>query len=368
MEIALIICYLLFIFFAVFVMKKCSSSFDVASNFLTQNLGEGIKGPTINAIASSLPELFISSMFLFYYQNIEGFSAGFATIIGSSAFNIAVIPVISFLYIYRKKKKSEVFEINKLIIQQDTFFLLGSIVILLLGFFIGINLYLAVFLILFYFLYIFFLVKKRSKIKKDNLSTKINVYKKENTFLSSLLNLDLFSLFFKGKISKISSIFVIIISIFIIGFSCYWLVHWIELIAQKIGINLFFCAFIIAAIGSSVPDTILSMQDAKNNKFSDSFSNAYGSNIFDICIGIGLPVFVYSLIFSPIEINSFQRLDIGFLGNYVFEGNLFIWSLFSLFIFTVIVSYIYYKKNLKLNTSFQILILYILFVVSLILY
>ncbi len=363
-----IIFYLLLIFFAVYVMKKCSSSFDVASNFLTRNLGEGIKGPTINAIASSLPELFISSMFLFYYQNIEGFSAGFATIIGSSAFNIAVIPVVSFFYIYNQKEKIKVFEINKLIIKQDTFFLLGSIVILLLGFFIGINLYLAAFLILFYFLYIFFLVKKRSNLKKDNVFTKKNIYKKKNTLLSSLLSLDLFSLFFKGKVVTISSIIVIVISIFIIGSSCYFLVHYIEKISNILNINLFFCAFIIAAIASSVPDTILSIQDAKNHKFSDSFSNAYGSNIFDICIGIGLPVFVYSLIFSPIEITSFQRMDIGFLGDYLLEGNLFLWSLLSLFIFTIIVSYIYYKKNLKINTSFQILILYILFIVSLILY
>ena len=88
------------------------------------------------------------------------------------------------------------FEINKLIIKQDTFFLLGSIVILLLGFFIGINLYLAAFLILFYFLYIFFLVKKRSNLKKDNVFTKKNIYKKKNTLLSSLLSWDLFSLFF----------------------------------------------------------------------------------------------------------------------------------------------------------------------------
>ena len=40
---------------SVYIMRKCSSSFDVASSFLTRNLGEGIKGPTINAIASSLP-------------------------------------------------------------------------------------------------------------------------------------------------------------------------------------------------------------------------------------------------------------------------------------------------------------------------
>ena len=88
------------VLFATYLLWKISSTFDLAANFLTRNIGEGIKGPTINAIASSLPELFISTMFLFYYGDIKGFSASYATIIGSSAFNIAVIPVVSFLIVY----------------------------------------------------------------------------------------------------------------------------------------------------------------------------------------------------------------------------------------------------------------------------
>ena len=127
---------------SVYIMRKCSSSFDVASSFLTRNLGEGIKGPTINAIASSLPELLISSTFLFYFKDVQGFAAGFATIIGSSAFNIAVIPVFSFLYVY-SYNRNKVFEINRSIIKQDVVFLLISIIILLLGLVIGINLYFA---------------------------------------------------------------------------------------------------------------------------------------------------------------------------------------------------------------------------------
>ena len=86
----------LIVILCIFVMRKTSLTFDIASNFLTRRMGEGIKGPTINAIASSLPELMISSMFLFYFKDIEGFAGGFATIIGSSAFNIAIIPVVSF--------------------------------------------------------------------------------------------------------------------------------------------------------------------------------------------------------------------------------------------------------------------------------
>ena len=56
--------------FTIYIMGKCSSSFDLAANFLTRDMGEGLKGPTVNAVASSLPELLISFMFLFHYKDI----------------------------------------------------------------------------------------------------------------------------------------------------------------------------------------------------------------------------------------------------------------------------------------------------------
>ena len=51
---------MLILVITVYVMRKCSSSFDIAANYLTRGLGEGVKGPTVNAVASSLPELLIS--------------------------------------------------------------------------------------------------------------------------------------------------------------------------------------------------------------------------------------------------------------------------------------------------------------------
>ena len=149
--------------------------------------------------------------------------------------------------------------------------------------------------------------------------------------------------------------------------SCYGLVIATEKISHSLGINLFFGAFLIAAIASSIPDTIFSVQDAKNDKFIDSFSNAYGSNIFDICIGIGLPVLVYSSIYGSINMNMpIER--IGWLGDYILGGNLFIWSLLILFLFTALVSLVYYKRNLKLNSAVIIFFLYLVFIVTLLIF
>jgi len=356
----------LIVILCIFVMRKSSFTFDIASNFLSRRMGEGLKGPTINAIASSLPELMISSMFLFYFKDIEGFVGGFATIIGSSAFNIAVIPVVSFLSIYFIDQKIK-FELNKVIVKQDTIFLLTSIIIMLISIIFGVNIFFSITLIFFYFLYIYFLIKKRTKIVKyEDSENIINNYKKTN-YITSIYNLNFFDLFFKGNISKTSSIFVLFSSVLIIGISCYYLVLATEKISHIFNINIFFGAFFIAAIASSIPDTILSVQDAKNKRFSDSFSNAYGSNVFDICIGIGLPVFFYSLIYGPIEIDVPVK-RIGYLGNYFLDGNLIIWSLITLFIFTLSVSYIFYTKSINLRSVIKVLCLYLIFIFALILF
>ena len=39
------------------VIWKSSDGFDVASSYLGRNLSNGVKGATINAISSSMPEL-----------------------------------------------------------------------------------------------------------------------------------------------------------------------------------------------------------------------------------------------------------------------------------------------------------------------
>ena len=90
-------------------------------------------------------------------------------------FNIALIPVISFFYIYIKKGKEQVFQIDKIVVKQDSLFLLGSISILSLACLTGANFYLASLLILFYLLYIFYIIKKRSKNKEQDLNKNITL-------------------------------------------------------------------------------------------------------------------------------------------------------------------------------------------------
>jgi len=354
------------VLFATYLLWKISSTFDLAANFLTRKIGEGIKGPTINAIASSLPELFISTMFLFYYGDIKGFSASYATIIGSSAFNIAVIPVVSFLIVYFKNNTQK-FEIDRVIVKQDGIFLIGAIILFLLGFLFGINIYFTCILIGYYIAYVWSLYNSRKSNKSDFECNNIIKTESSNGIFSDILNLKFFSIFNSGKITAISSLFTILFSIVVIGLSCDILITSTEDISKVVGINLFFVSFFIASIASSIPDTFLSVKDATNGKFKDSFSNAYGSNMFDICIGLGLPLFVYIIINGTIN-TDFPIKRIGIIGDSFLNGNVLLWSIILLLVFTITTTLIYYYNKLKLQNAIIVLLLYFLFMFGLIIF
>ena len=359
------------ILLSIYLMWKVSSSFDLAANYLTRNLGEGIKGPTVNAVASSLPELLISTLFVFFYKDVEGFSAGFATIVGSSAFNIALIPAIAY-YFARKKDKNLFFSMDKNIVKQDGFFLLISIVLLGFGLIIGLNIYYSFLLIMIYGAYVLYIYKKRNI---NIFNPKLTDYQKKFNngmrfdFFSSILNLRIYNILGVKKLNNFNSLLVILISVMIISFSCLMLVNVVEEVSNIFGINLFITAFFIAAISSSIPDTILSIKDAQHNKFNDSFSNTYGSNIFDICIGIGLPVFVYCMFYPPIAVDQpIERLGISKIGDYILNGNLLIWSVIILFILSLLVTLIYRKGIINVKNIKAIFIIYFSYILLLLIF
>ena len=60
-------------------------------------------------------------------------------------------------------------------------------------------------------------------------------------------------------------------------------------------IPILFVAVILASAATSVPDTVISVRDAKQGNYNDAISNALGSNIFDICFALGLPLFLFCI-------------------------------------------------------------------------
>jgi cation:H+ antiporter len=123
-----------------------------------------------------------------------------------------------------------------------------------------------------------------------------------NNRLISFITLDLESAIIDGnKLQSNNSWVLLATSTVFIALACYVLVYGCELFGQAIGIQGYFVAVILAAAASSVPDTILSVKDAKKGNYDDAVANALGSNIFDICFALGLPLFIYTLLNGAIH-------------------------------------------------------------------
>ena len=80
-------------------------------------------------------------------------------------------------------------------------------------------------------------------------------------------------------------------------FGTWLLVYGTDLFGQATNIPLIFVAVVLSAAATSVPDTIISIKDARKGNFDDAVSNALGSNIFDIAFALGFPVLLYTLIY-----------------------------------------------------------------------
>ncbi len=88
---------------------------------------------------------------------------------------------------------------------------------------------------------------------------------------------------------------LLICSTLVMAVACAGIVEGCKGIAEALKIHPLFIALILVAAVSSVPDTIISIKDAKKENYDDALSNVLGSNIFDITISMGLPLGLFLL-------------------------------------------------------------------------
>ena len=309
------------------IIGKSATSFTTASNYLGRNLSKGVKGATINAIASSMPELLTTLFFLFYLNDIDGFSGGIGITAGSATFNIMIIPALVFIVVLMKNKK---ISISKKTLLRDSIFLFVTELV-----FINIisrqTIYwwhglIFILLYLAYIMYMFLpIFGNNSNFPKAQRGITI-FYNSDENSSSSLRNLLLLNLdkliIGKQTITKSSGWWVIIVSTLVMSIGSFFLVQATDWLGNEtyhvpllgefhgLGIPLIFVAVILSAAASSLPDTIISVLDAKKGYYDDAISNALGSNIFDISFAIGLPLLLYTLLYNPIEMSS-ETIRIG---------------------------------------------------------
>ena len=167
----------------------------------------------------------------------------------------------------------------------------------------------------------------------------------------------------KKEINNYNASILLFISTLIIGTSCLLLVYACEIIgADKytipilgefygLDIPILFVAVILASAATSVPDTVISVRDAKQGNYNDAISNALGSNIFDICFALGLPLFLFCIFYGP---NNKNPDTIKFSSELMIL--LLILTIASFMIF-------YFGKTMGKFKAFLLLIIYVLFTV-----
>jgi K+-dependent Na+/Ca+ exchanger-like protein len=283
------------------------------------NMSDDAAGATLMAAGSSAPELFIAIIALIYGG--DHFEIGVGTIVGSALFNLLVI--IGAVGLVKTSR------ISWRPMSRDILFYLIAIALLYWAYSSGsismlhVGIFVAV-----YALYVIAVVFwKRILPANDDIDIMVEEDEPEPSWKKyfRLLDYILEKLFAKDKHYGIN----FFISVILIALLSWVLVESAVVISHELGVPKYIIALTVLAFGTSVPDMMSSIIVAKQGRGGMAISNALGSNIFDILIGLGLPWLV--LIFMKdldITVNSqnIARHILVLLGSVVGMLSLFLIS------------------------------------------
>ncbi|GAB5366910.1 hypothetical protein AAMO2058_001184400 [Amorphochlora amoebiformis] len=115
---------------------------------------------------------------------------------------------------------------------------------------------------------------------------------------------------------------------------CFFIVSTVvERWAHKSGLGSGFFGLFLISIGAEIPDTIQSVTVAKRGYGSMAVANSIGSQIINICLGLGVPWALQNAIQGPVEIQDHESLQIAVwfqAGVVAFSFSLFLGHAFVL--------------------------------------
>ena len=109
-----------------------------------------------------------------------------------------------------------------------------------------------------------------------------------------------------GKFSTIASCFLLVISIILIIYSSDLIIDCTKNIASALHVSEKIITMTAIVIGTSLPELIMTVTSAKKGEFDMAIGNIIGTNIFNICIVLGLPILIY----GDIVLEGFGFIDI----------------------------------------------------------
>ena len=100
--------------------------------------------------------------------------------------------------------------------------------------------------------------------------------------------------------------FTIVVTIICIIYSSDIIVSMAEEIAHRLHISDKLITMFAIVVGTSLPEMVMTVTSAKKGEFDIAIGNIIGTNIFNICIVLGLPVIIY----GNVLLTGFGIIDI----------------------------------------------------------
>lgn len=249
-----------------------------------------IAGASLMAMGSSAPELFTS--FLALVKGMELADLGAGTIVGSAIFNVLVIVGASAMV--------GTAILNWQPAVRDMVFYILTILLLFHVFSDGmVTMMESIYMVIFYFVYLAALPIWRRIFPYEDQGEDASAVsiEQESTTLAGTpwywlwtYPVDkLFSVVFPDlhRHPRLYGL-TFMLSIFFITMLSWVLVEAGVVLATTFGVPTAIIGLTVLAVGTSVPDLLSSMTVARQGKSDMAVSNAVGSNIFDILVGLGL--------------------------------------------------------------------------------
>jgi len=303
------------------VIWRAGDFFSPAATYIQNkhDIPQSIKAAVIDAIASSFPEFCVAVIAVIMLGRAE---VGIASIVGSALYNVLVIPAAAGLV------AASPMVISKEVVWRDNLYYLG--VTLLLGAMLWLfpnewGAGVAVIFLLAYLGYVFLLQRDFKKSKNQNADSHKPDILEDKTEDDDELEL---------KSEKKAWIWLASMMI-LMGGATHVLVESSLALGDMLGIDGVLMGFVVIAAGTSVPDTALSVISAKKGHYDAAVSNVFGSNIFDICICLSVPILL-ALAMS----GEPTAIDLPQLG--------LIWSLIGA---TFIAAYLFWSNNYTLTKA-----------------
>lgn len=274
------------------VIKWACDTFEQAASFLSKNMNAGARGALIDAIGSSLPELFVTAAFILQ-GSVESILCGISVTAGSAIFNILVIPMVSIIAAKNRQGESiSSFSLSRKVILRDGFFLLLAEAALI--YFLGLDKFTITSALCLVVIYVAYAVKVIMDSNAAHEPKEPYEYEKlEYGKWSPALLFDVNRWFGNARYTMPKAIFALSFAVVCIGAACHFLAAGVADFAVAVNIKLYLSGVLLGAAATSLPDTILSVKSAQRGDYEDAVANAVGSNTFDVTVSLAVPILCY---------------------------------------------------------------------------